>query len=115
MIKKILTILFYICSATSLSCRTLPQFTKNTELTFIDTLTIYSEAKALFVTRLAAVKLFEINGHCYDYDTIFTGKPREIHWIDNTQRGFPRGFLYDLDKDDAPLIEPIGYNKNFMQ
>lgn len=110
MIKRIFALLFFICSATSI--RTLAQSIENAE--YIDEVILTSDEKVIFITRLSALKLFEINGHRYDYDTIFTGKPRRIHWVDNAKSPFPLGFLYDLDEDNA-YIKPIGYNKDFIE
>lgn len=76
-----------------------------------DEVTLISESKSLLITRLAALKLFEINGNQYDYDTIFTGQQRLIYWQDNEEKALPQGFLYDLDKDNAPLIKPIRVKK----
>lgn len=115
MIKKIVFIFLWL-NVLPLSAKTLPIFTENTQPTFIEpNVTIISESEAVFITRLAAMKLFVINGNRYDYDLIFTEQPRLVYWVDNTQQKFPSGFLYDLDKDDAPLIQPIGYDKSFYK
>jgi len=72
MIKKTISLLFLITLLFPHACGTLPPFTKDTHVTCIDTITIISESKLLFITRLAGLKLFEINGNIYDYDTAFT-------------------------------------------